>query len=155
MYAGSGTITLLNASFEPLSTNVSLQRAARLLVKGKAVVLEAVDGVFLRHWPWPKVLILVEYVTVSRTWLYGPAPYSRRGVLLRDRRTCAYCGASGADTIDHVIPRSRPGGVTGWLNCVASCEACNALKRNRTPEEAGMPLRCMPRVPSRYDLAAG
>ena len=39
---------------------------------------------------------------------------------------CAYCGAF-ADTLDHVIPRSR-GGLTIRKNLVACCRSCNGAK---------------------------
>lgn len=79
------------------------------------------------------------------------ATYSRVGVLLRDRGRCAYCGRAAATTMDHVLPRSR-GGATSWANAVAACEPCNARKGDRTPEEAGMPLRWDPFVPTRVQL---
>ena len=143
-------IVLLNASYEPLSTNVTLKRAARLLVKGKAIVLEAAKGKFLRTWPWPRVLILVKYVRIAHDVLYRQPAVSRKGVLKRDRHRCAYCGAH-ATTIDHVLPKSRGGGMT-WVNLVAACTPCNGTKKNRTPDEAGMPLLFKPYVPSRLAL---
>ncbi|WP_106849871.1 HNH endonuclease [Blastococcus sp. Marseille-P5729] len=144
-------IVLLNASYEPLSMNVTLKRAARLLVKGKAIVLEAAKGRFLRHWPWPKVLILVKYVRVAHEVLYRQPAVSRKGVLKRDSHRCAYCGRQ-ATTIDHLLPKSR-GGAMSWLNLVAACPPCNGLKKNRTPDEAGMPLLFEPFVPSRMALS--
>lgn len=143
-------IVLLNASYEPLSTNVTLKRAARLLVKGKAVVLEGAKGRFLRDWPWPKVLILVKYVRIAHDVLYQQPTVSRKGVLRRDGHRCAYCGEY-AGTIDHVLPKSRGGAMT-WVNLVAACVRCNSNKKNRTPDEAGMPLRTKPHVPSRLAL---
>lgn len=143
-------IVLLNASYEPLSMNVTLKRAARLLVKGKAIVLEAAKGRFLRDWPWPRVLILVKYVRIAHDVLYRQPTVSRKGVLKRDAHSCAYCGRH-ATTIDHVLPKSR-GGAMAWLNLVAACARCNSNKKNRTPEEAGMPLRIKPFVPSRLTL---
>ena len=144
-------IVLLNASYEPLSMNVTLKRAARLLVKGKAVILEAANGRFLRTWPWPKVMILVKYVRISHEVLHRHPTVSRKGVLKRDRHRCAYCGAH-ATTIDHVLPKSRGGGMS-WANLVAACARCNGTKKNRTPDEAGMPLLFQPYAPSRLALA--
>ena len=57
----------------------------------------------------------------------------------------------GADTMDHVLPRSR-GGATNWMNAVAAHRDCNRAKGDRTPEEAGMPLLWRPWKPSRVDL---
>lgn len=150
--SGHEAITLLNASYEPLSHNVTLKRAAKLLVKGKAIVLEAAKGKFLRDWPWPKVLILVKYVRIAHEVLHRQPGVSRKGVLKRDRHECAYCGRH-ATTIDHVVPKSR-GGEMCWTNLVAACVRCNANKKALTPNEAGMPLRFEPFVPSRIELAA-
>lgn len=49
-------------------------------------------------------------------------------------------------TVDHIQPKSR-GGKSTWLNLVACCVRCNQRKRDRTPDEAGMPLRSRPHVP--------
>jgi 5-methylcytosine-specific restriction endonuclease McrA len=61
---------------------------------------------------------------------------SRRAVFARDNHICGYCGGT-ADSIDHVMPRSR-GGKNEWDNVIAACRGCNLRKRDRTPEEAGM-----------------
>jgi hypothetical protein len=63
----------------------------------------------------------------------------------RDNYLCAYC-AIKADTVDHVIPRSR-GGLHAWENCVASCNTCNHRKADRLVEELGWSMRCVPAVP--------
>jgi len=39
---------------------------------------------------------------------------------------CAYCG-EGADTLDHVLPRSK-GGMTVAENLVPACRRCNGAK---------------------------
>ena len=44
-------------------------------------------------------------------------PMTRAALMHRDRFRCAYCGGK-ADTVDHVVPRSRGGDHT-WENCVA------------------------------------
>jgi 5-methylcytosine-specific restriction endonuclease McrA len=57
------------------------------------------------------------------------------------RAMCAYCGTTtGQIVVDHILPQSR-GGTDRWSNLVLACAACNARKGDRTPEEAGMPLR--------------
>ena len=53
-------------------------------------------------------------------WARTP-PVTRRSVLRRDGGLCVYC-SEPADTIDHVIPRSR-GGTHDWSNVVAACNA--------------------------------
>ncbi|MFM6278403.1 MAG: HNH endonuclease, partial [Dolichospermum sp.] len=78
---------------------------------------------------------------------YMEVPLTRRNILHRDGHTCQYCGYTGDKlTLDHVIPRSRGGGDT-WENIVAACVCCNVKKGNRTPQEARMPLRHLPRQP--------
>jgi hypothetical protein len=49
-------------------------------------------------------------------------------------------------TVDHVTPKSR-GGTSAWMNLVACCTPCNSRKRDRSPAEAGMPLKVKLRVP--------
>lgn len=61
-----------------------------------------------------------------------------RGILERDEHICQYCGGK-ANTVDHVMPRSR-GGSSSPTNLVAACLPCNQKKADRTPDEAGMPL---------------
>lgn len=44
--------------------------------------------------------------------------------------SCAYCGAAGKLTMDHIVPVSR-GGSHGVGNIVPACPSCNSRKRNR------------------------
>ncbi len=140
---------VLNASFEPLST-VSLRRAVVLVMQDKAVVEQAHPGLRVRaadvDVPMPQVIRLCRYVRVP---FRQRAPWSRRGVLVRDRHRCAYCGRR-ATTVDHVQPRSRGGGDT-WLNTVAACAEDNQRKADRTPEQAGMRLLVRPFEPTPAD----
>jgi hypothetical protein len=149
------TIVLLNASYEVLSPNLSVNKAARLLALGKAIVEESVPGRFLGEWAWPKVLRLTYYVKVAHNRIYGPPRVSKRGVLVRDNYICAFDNCKNhAGTIDHVIPRSR-GGKNTWQNLVAACSKCNHRKGNRTPEEAGMRLKWRGYVPTKAQLFSG
>lgn len=136
------SVTVLNADYEVLHT-VSLNHAIRMIVRGVAEVHEAADefiGVFIR----PVSVRLLKYVVT--TWRYQRSPkWSKAGVLRRDNYVCAFCGKR-ATTIDHVIPRSK-GGLNSWKNTVAACSPCNNKKRDRTPTEAGMPMRIVPDVP--------
>lgn len=140
---------VLNASFEPLST-VSLRRAVVLVLQDKAVVEQSHPGLRVRaatlDIPVPQVIRLCRYVRVP---FRQRASWSRRGVLVRDRHRCAYCGRR-ATTVDHVVPRSRGGGDT-WLNTVAACAADNQNKADRTPEQAGMKLLSKPFEPTPAD----
>lgn len=93
----------------------------------------------------PEVVTLTRYDRVP----VKEVPFSRRNVFKRDRYTCQYCGSEpGSEdlTIDHVKPRSQ-GGLSTWDNCVLACVACNKMKADRTPDQARMPLRNVPRRP--------
>lgn len=135
---------VLNATYEPLGV-VPARRAVCLVLGDKADVIEH-DGTEIRSEsltiPSP-VVIRLRYVVkvpyVRRTAL------SRRAVFARDEHRCQYCGGA-ADSIDHVMPRSR-GGMHVWENVAAACRRCNLEKRDRTPDEAGMRLARLPRAP--------
>jgi 5-methylcytosine-specific restriction endonuclease McrA len=126
-----------------------MRRAVVLLLKEKAEIVEAAEA-WLRSeqlaLPVPLVIRLVYYVRIPR---HFALPLSRRTVLARDQYTCQYCEAEPGRanlTIDHIVPRSR-GGETSWENVVTACGPCNRRKGDRTPQEAGMPLRRQPRRP--------
>lgn len=140
-------VVVLNADCEVLHT-VSLNHAIRMIVRGVAEVHEASEefiGTFIR----PVSVRLLKYVVT--TWRYQrPPKWSKPGVLRRDRYVCAFCSGK-ATTIDHVLPRSR-GGKNEWKNTVAACSPCNNKKRDRTPEEAKMPMRFTPETPKWTDL---
>ncbi|HAM02915.1 MAG TPA: HNH endonuclease, partial [Acidimicrobiaceae bacterium] len=82
---------------------------------------------------------------------YVKVPYqsrvalNRRAVFARDGHRCQYCGST-AESIDHVVPRSR-GGLHAWDNVVAACRRCNTRKEDRLPHEAGLVLRRLPAAP--------
>jgi 5-methylcytosine-specific restriction endonuclease McrA len=143
----SASVLVLNATYEPISYT-RIGRAVALVLRGDAVIEEALPGKRLRHkygeMPWPKTLRLTRYVRLTMD--YRPAQWSKVGVLKRDAYTCAYCGKT-ATTIDHVMPQSRGGERRCWLNTVASCVKCNNRKRDRTPSEARMALLFTPTQP--------
>jgi 5-methylcytosine-specific restriction endonuclease McrA len=145
-------VVVLNATLEPIGV-ASLQRAVAFLVKERAQIILAADGMIRSNsieLPVPRVVVFNDYVPIPHTRLYAPLPWSRRGVLDRDGRRCAYCEAPGA-TIDHIHPASR-GGASTWLNTITACVACNGAKGDRTPAEAGMPLLFEPRVVWRREV---
>lgn len=138
-----GDVLVLNASYEPLNIT-SWRRAVGLLLKGKAESLEVHAERWIRpDRLQPTVIRLRQFVRVP----YRQMPLTRRNVFQRDNHLCQYCG-SGSDplSIDHVMPRSR-GGADIWENVTTACLPCNIRKGNRTPREAGMPLRQEPRRP--------
>ena len=135
---------LLNASHEPLCV-VPMRRAVVLVLKEKAEIV-ARNGAELHServtLPVPSVIRLNHYVRVPYR---SRVPLSRRAVFARDGHKCQYCNKA-AENIDHVMPRSR-GGPHAWDNVVASCRACNARKEDRSPAEAGLTLKHLPREP--------
>ena len=137
-------VLVLNATYQPLNV-VSIRRAVVLLLKEKAEVLEQ-DGGSLRSekmiMPIPAVIRLSYFVKVPHR---EGIPLTRRTIFARDDHTCQYCGAR-AESIDHILPRSR-GGTHTWENVVAACRRCNSRKENRLPDEAGLKMMSEPRVP--------
>ncbi|MHB8779917.1 MAG: HNH endonuclease [Candidatus Geothermincolia bacterium] len=137
-------VLVLNASCQPLNV-VSVRRAIVLVLKEKAEVLEARERQLhsqRMELPSPLVIRLSYLVKVpyrTRTSI------SRRAVFVRDGFTCQYCGGK-AESIDHVLPRSR-GGLHAWDNVVAACRRCNTRKENRLLAEAGLRLRTIPVMP--------
>ncbi|HEX9258632.1 MAG TPA: HNH endonuclease [Acidimicrobiales bacterium] len=135
---------VLNATYEPLSI-VPARRAVCLVLADKAEIVHH-DGTEIRsahhHVPTPLVIRLRYLVKVP---YHRRTAMSRRAVFARDDHRCQYCG-SHADSIDHILPRSR-GGEHVWENVAAACRPCNLRKRDRTPEEAGMRLARKPHAP--------
>ena len=96
-------------------------------------------------------------------------PYSDRQVFDRDKNVCQYwheytlengvykpalrhqhiC-TSEEKTIDHVIPTSKGGARNSYTNAVCACRYCNEIiKKDQTPEEAGLTLIRIPKPPVR------
>ena len=68
-------------------------------------------------------------------------------------------------TLDHVIPRAQAQSgavylpwakkwvnVTCWENSLTACRSCNSRKEDRRPDQTGMVMRALPRVPSQSDV---
>jgi 5-methylcytosine-specific restriction endonuclease McrA len=66
--------------------------------------------------------------------------------LARDLYTCQYCGSRKDLTLDHVVPRWC-GGPHTWENLVTCCRKCNLKKGDKTPQQANMKLKKVPRRP--------
>jgi 5-methylcytosine-specific restriction endonuclease McrA len=150
-----GRALVLNATYEPLAI-VPGRRAIVLVLADKAEVVTETDASYHSQ----RLTVVVPSVVRLRRFVRVPyhrrLAVSRRAVMARDNSACQYCGHS-ADSIDHVVPRSR-GGAHIWENVVAACRACNLRKRDRLLHEAGMRLRNHPRAPlgaSWLFLAAG
>lgn len=160
---------VLNRTWTPIQVT-SAREAISLVAKGSALIIEpetyathdlrtwgdvsrararfeheAIRSPSLAILP-PEVILLTAYSGLGERSVV----FSRKSLFKRDRTTCQYCGAQPGPeslTIEHVLPRSR-GGVSTWENCVLACLACNKRKSDRTPEQAGMRLRTVPRKPS-------
>jgi 5-methylcytosine-specific restriction endonuclease McrA len=164
---------LLNADLSPLRV-APWTTAVELLFEGKAYTVEPYAERFVRSErlaiPWPAVAALKRYTPVRPRVKFSP-----RMVILRDSARCSYCGVrpqrpdGTADlralTLDHVVPRAqaRNGAVflpwsrkwvnvTCWENGTTACAPCNARKDDRAPDQAGMTLRAVPRVPTQSDV---
>ena len=142
-----GRVLLLNATFEPLQL-VSERRAVVLVLGGRAepIATEEEPLVFRSaslEVPIPAIVRLRDMVKLP-TKVRTP-PLTRRALLVRDSYRCAYC-LEHADTVDHVVPRSR-GGEHSWTNVVAACRRHNTLKGDRLLDELGWRLHFEPRIP--------
>lgn len=146
---------VLNATYEPIGV-VSGRRALVLALAERVDVLSESDVVFSSAeltMAVPSVVRLRYFVKVpyKRT-----APLSRRAVFARDRGKCQYCFRA-AESIDHVIPRSK-GGPHSWDNVVACCRRCNTAKGDRLLGDCHLSLRQPPQAPTQYvwvKVAAG
>ena len=134
----------LNSSFEPL-TMVPLRRALRLVIDGKAEIVEADTGREVRSeklsLPRPVVIRLTKFIHVPRRFR---RQVTNTFLFARDRYRCQYCGRTQAElrprealTRDHLVPLSR-GGTNDWTNVVTACSPCNTRKANRMAHEIGM-----------------
>lgn len=140
-------VLLLNATFEPLQL-VSERRAVVLMLSGRVESIAVDEHPTLCRSatlvvPIPAIVRLHEMVKIP-TKVRTP-PLTRRSLLLRDSYRCAYC-LEHADTVDHVVPRSR-GGSHDWTNVVAACRRHNMQKGDRLLEELGWRLHFEPRIP--------
>jgi 5-methylcytosine-specific restriction endonuclease McrA len=143
----------LNASFEPL-TMVPVRRALRLVIEGKAEIVEpeGVDVVRSERLvlPKPAIIRLVKFVHVPRRFR---RQVTNTFLFARDHYRCQYCHRSQLElrpreclTRDHLVPISR-GGSNEWTNVVTACSSCNTRKGNRLPVECGMHPHSVPHEP--------
>lgn len=149
----------LNASYEPL-TMIPLRRALRLVIDGKAEIVEAEQDRVVRSerlaLPRPAVIRLTRFIHVPRRFR---RQVTNTFLFARDDYTCQYCGRPATElkpretlTRDHLIPISR-GGANTWTNVVTACSTCNTRKANRLAHEIGMQPRTQPTEPHFVHLA--
>jgi 5-methylcytosine-specific restriction endonuclease McrA len=143
----------LNASYEPL-TMIPMRRALRLVIDGKAEIVEADRDRVVRSerlaLPRPAVIRLTKFIHVPRRFR---RQVTNTFLFARDNYACQYCGRGTSElkpretlTRDHLIPISR-GGANTWTNVVTACSSCNTRKANRLPHEIGMQPRVAPTEP--------
>jgi len=143
----------LNSSFEPL-TMVPVRRALRLVIEGKAEIVEAEGEDVVRSerlvLPKPAIIRLTKFVHVPRRFR---RQVTNTFLFARDGYRCQYCLRSQLDlrhreclTRDHLVPLSR-GGTNEWTNVVTACSSCNTRKGNRLPSECGMQPHGHPHEP--------
>jgi 5-methylcytosine-specific restriction endonuclease McrA len=142
-------VVVFSKNYLPMN-RVNIKRAIALLVTGRAEPLDAGDRAsgWVVHSPSVALQVpeCIRLTVTGHEGLWKVPPANRREILRRDNHTCQYCGSTKKLTIDHVIPRAQ-GGTHTWDNVVTACSRCNAIKGNRTPEEARMPLRTKPKAP--------
>lgn len=141
---------VLSPGYEPVA-RVPWQRAVTLLFLGKVEVVEAYESLEIRSvtfvFKMPSIVRLLRALRGARRAI----KFSRENVYARDGGRCQYCRAGvrrDEITYDHVVPRSL-GGKTTWENIVTACIHCNQKKGGKTPEQAGMKLRCPPVKPKK------
>ncbi|KAL7428654.1 hypothetical protein ACHAXH_002180 [Discostella pseudostelligera] len=154
---------VLNADYQPLRmlplSIWSWQDTIKAVLSGKAVVVDIHPNIFVRavslDMPVPSVIALREYAPTGKA---KPA-FTRRNVFLRDGYRCQYCSnlfRMSELSLDHVEPRCMGGKLT-WENTVTCCMKCNGRKGCLRPSElyrVGMELKCRPKCPTLYELAA-
>ncbi len=141
---------LLNASYEPLKI-VHWQKAVTLWCQGKVEVISVYDREIRAvsfSFKLPSVIRLLRYIKIKRRFDY--VPFSRANIYARDDHRCQYCGDDVPD--ERADLRScragrpgRPEGLGEHRHAAAS--RCNRRKGGRTPAEAGMHLRRIPKRP--------
>lgn len=136
--------TILNLDYSLISV-VSWQKGVVLMLREAIQIIElwpeqirSAGGLLFSV---PKIVMVKSFVVRHRKW--SPR---KRNVLMRDSYECQYCGSEDNLTLDHVVPKSK-GGKDTWENLVAACQKCNSRKGDRTPDEADMKLRRIPRQP--------
>lgn len=134
----------LDASYRPIGIIPSLDALVSSIV-GKSTVLETHDKYISSAratFALPSVIVIDRVAKKGKTF-----PCNRNNVFIRDHGTCQYCQkklTKGTSTLDHVVPRSKGGGLT-WDNIVLCCMACNQKKGSKTLDQVGMKLIRQPK----------
>jgi 5-methylcytosine-specific restriction endonuclease McrA len=143
-------VLLLNSSYEAISL-ISQERSIVLLYSGKVTVVAE------RDITWRSVSIAIRVPSIVRLVNYvrglsgrrNIVKMTRKNIMIRDNYTCQYCLKRHTPdklNIDHVVPKGQ-GGKSEWPNLVTACIDCNSEKDCRTPKQAKMVLRKVPKKP--------
>lgn len=158
-------VLVLNKVWQAVDT-LNVETAFCNLVRGVAT---GIDTDTMRPVPWTEWMKLpirendrsiktvhgpVRVPTVIACVSYAKMPkktpkLTTENIRRRDGNRCQYTDQvlkPGEGDLDHVIPRSR-GGKDTWENLVYSAKDINRQKANKTPEEAGLKLRKLPKAP--------
>src|SRR5438034_10668351 len=114
---------------------VPMRRALRLVIDGKAEIVEADRERVVRSerltLPRPSVIRLMKFVHVPRKFR---RQVTNTFLFARDHYTCQFCSRHQIVlrhreclTRDHLVPLSRGGG-NEWINVVTACSICNSKK---------------------------
>ena len=153
------SILKLDGSFQPVGW-IGFEDAAYYMVKD-LVLWNSGENITLHgghnHQGVQSIFELPSIMAVKGMAAHGKFQHTIRftkpAMIRRDRNMCAYCGGVYKTVnleVEHIMPESR-GGATDFKNTVSACRTCNALKANRTPEEAKMPLLYVPYAPNIHE----
>jgi hypothetical protein len=129
---------------------ITIRKAAKLITRGKVESVSSQEFLVQTGSGKFKIPTILRLTNPIPHRASGSVKFSRKNVMLRDNFICQYCFerlGKNSGTIDHVMPKSR-GGQSDYHNCVTSCNRCNNFKANRTPEEAGLILKMLPKKPT-------
>ncbi len=151
-------VLVLDQTWQP-DRVVSFRRACELLLGGKAVAVTEETATVMRSPSIEVNIPAVIQLAYTARWAYRRVtpPCSSRAVLIRDAGECQFVVGGTtcrrpADSVDHLLPRSR-GGLNTWDNLVAACRQHNTAKADSTLDEihrrAGWTLRREPFTPQR------
>jgi hypothetical protein len=154
------SVVVLNRNYE-FHAEVTIKKVIKWLAKNKIEIVlekedETIKGIAMTI-KLPLVVRLLDFIGWKIK--HETIQYSDGAVFNRDGNNCQYWHTDEHGkrfvyqcthqerTIDHVRPKDR-GGETSFVNCVTSCREHNErIKKNRTPEEAGLVLIRKPVVP--------
>ncbi len=169
------TVLVLNRNWQAINVRTPMDAVCQLAT-GVATALDIEGENQIRPVPWNEWLILpirssdevihtvrgpIRMPTVIVVVNFAKVPkkrpkFSAKTIRERDGNRCQYTGKilkPDEGNIDHVLPRSR-GGQDVWENCVWASKEVNSRKGNRLPEEAGLKLLSVPRVPKELPVTA-